>query len=398
MNAAREGETIIAWATGLTGITASDADPAPFFDPPLIVEVFVGGRLANVRYRGRAPGFTGLDQLVFDLPQGVRGCSVSFALRVGGNISNFTTIPVAGPNTRICSDPNGFPEGTLSNIPAGGLRIGILTLGRVLTKVSAAGFTADSTVDIGLGSFTRYDVNTLIRSRAMDTASYGSCVVYTFRGAAETPDPVEGAGLEAGAELTVAATGGTKPMRRVERGEYSGEFGNAISGLPNLPGGIPGLPGTGSPPYLQPGAFTVTGPGGAEVGPFTARITIPQGFVWTNQDATTSVSRGGQGLTVNWTGGSATDFVVVAGSSFRGGTPDVGAQFFCSAQNSDRTLRVPPEVLAALPPSETIEGTPAGILLVSNSSGVEAGRFQATGLDLGTLGYATTLSKNLPYQ
>jgi len=399
-NAAREGEVIIAWATGVTGITASDADPAPAFDPPIPVDVFVGGRTANVRYRGRAPGYTGLDQIVFDIPQGVRGCAVSFAMRVGGNISNFTTIPVAGPNTRVCSDPNGYPEGTLSNIPAGGLRIGALELTRTTTKVSAGGLTLDSKADIGSGAFIRFDANSLIRSRGGDAISYGSCTVLTFRGEASEPDPIVPQGLDAGAELTVATTAGTKTMRRVQNGAYAGDFGTSIGGLPNLPGGlpsIPGLPGGGAPAFLEPGTYTVTGPGGADVGAFTARVTIPQGFAWTNQDATTSVPRGGQGLTINWSGGNATDYVTVVGTSFRR-NPAIGAIFICSAQNSARTLRVPPEVLSALPPSETIEGTPTGFLSVTESSAVDTGRFNAGGLDLGYLGYSTAFSKNVAFE
>lgn len=397
-NAAREGEVIIAWATGVTGITASDAEPAPAFDPQLAVEVFVGGRTANVRYRGRAPGYTGLDQIVFDVPQGVRGCAVSFAMRVGGNISNFATIPVAGPNSRVCSDPNGYPEGTLSNIPANGLRIGSIQLTRTTTKISAGGMSLDSKSDSGAGAFIRFDANSLIRSRGMDMISYGSCTVFTFSGETTQPDPIEPQNLDAGPELTVATTAGTKTMRR-NPGGYFGDFGTSISGLPNVPGGlpsIPGLPGAGAPAFLEPGTYTVTGPGGADVGPFTARITIPQGFVWTNQDATTSVPRG-QGLTVNWTGGNATDYVTVMGMSSRR-NPAVGAMFLCTALNSARTLRVPAEVLAALPPSETIEGTPTGFLTVTDSSAVDTGRFNANGLDLGFLGYSTSFSKNLPYQ
>jgi uncharacterized protein (TIGR03437 family) len=398
-NAAREGEVIIAWATGVTGITTSDADPAPAFDPPVPVEVFVGGRTANVRYRGRAPGYTGLDQIVFDVPQGVRGCGVSFAMRVGGNISNFTTIPVAGPNTRVCADPNGYPEGTLSNIPAGGLRIGAIELSRTTTKISASGLTLDRTGDSGFGAFIRFDANSLIRSRGMDAISYGSCSVLTFRGETTNPDPIEPQQLDAGAELTVATTSGTKTMLRTPGG-YFGDFGTSIGGLPNVPGGlpsIPGLPSGGAPAFLEPGTYTVTGPGGANVGPFTARVTIPQGFVWTNQDATTSVPRGGQGLTVNWTGGNATDFVTVVGISSRR-NPAIGAMFMCSALNSARTLRVPPEVLSALPPSETVEGTPTGFLTVSDSSAVDTGRFNASGLDLGYLGYSTSFSKNVAFE
>ena len=399
-NAAREGEVIIAWATGVTGITTSDADPAPAFDPPIPVEVFIGGRTANVRYRGRAPGYTGLDQIVFDIPQGVRGCGVSFAMRVGGNLSNFTTIPVAGPNTRVCSDPNGYPEGTLSNIPAGGLRIGAIELARTSTKISAAGLTLDSTADVGAGTFVRFDANSLIRSRGMDSISYGSCTVFTFRGESNTPDPIQPQGLDAGPQLTVTNNSGSKTMQRGQGGSYSGDFGTSIGGLPNLPGGlpnIPGLPGGGAPAFLDPGTYTVTGPGGADVGPFTARVTIPQGFVWTNQDATTSVPRGGQGLTVNWNGGNATDYVTVVGLSYRR-NPAVGAMFLCSAQNSAKTLRVPPEVLSALPPSETIEGTPTGFLTVSNSSAVDTGRFNANGLDLGFLGYSTSIAKNVAFE
>ncbi len=48
------------------------------------------------------------------------------------------------------------------------------------------------------------------------------------------------------------------------KGSYSVQLG----------GGIPGMPGS-LPDYFVPGTYTVTGPGGSDVGAFTASITLP---------------------------------------------------------------------------------------------------------------------------
>src|SRR5277367_673673 len=116
---AKTGETITAWATGLGPVGGMDnLLPSSFPNFPG-VEVFVGTQAANVIYAGRSGCCVGLDQIAFEVPAGVTGCYVPVAVRTGGTISNFVTMPInigGGP----CSDsvPT-IPVGVMNHAIAG---------------------------------------------------------------------------------------------------------------------------------------------------------------------------------------------------------------------------------------------------------------------------------------
>ncbi len=78
--------------------------------------------------------------------------------------------------------------------------------------------------------------------------------------------------------------------------EYLGVLGT--SGL------VP--PGMGPAPFLSPGSYTIIGSGGADVGPFSASVTVPGSnpITWTNRDQLTTVDRT-KPLTFTWTGTSS---------------------------------------------------------------------------------------------
>ncbi|MEZ5353336.1 MAG: hypothetical protein R2762_11920 [Bryobacteraceae bacterium] len=397
---AQPGQAVIAWATGVNPLGSPDNERPPAFDPQLAVEIFVGGKLANVRYRGRAPGFAGLDQLVFDIPDGVSGCSVSLVVRVGGNTSNFTTIPVAAPGKTVCSDANGFNESELSSIPAGGVRFGSINFTRSRSKLTVPVVgSVESTNDIASASFYRLEGALFERSQGLAQASFGSCSVYTFQGESSSGDPIRVIPLDAGVSLTLTGSGGSRTMNKQNDGYFAmlGSETSIPGGLPGggLPGG--GLPGGGQPLFLNPGEITVTGPGGRDIGAFTARIVLPPAFNWTNQDSITEVQRA-QDLTITWNGGNPSqDFVIVSGASIRR-NPTAGASFVCVGPSSAGRLVVPSIVLSALPASEVVQGTATGSLFVFNGPLSNVNRFTASGLDIGFITYGNSSLKSLAYQ
>jgi uncharacterized protein (TIGR03437 family) len=392
-NAVREGEAAIGWATGVSPITGPDNVQPPVFDPPVNVEVIVGGKRANVIYKGRAPCCAGLDQIVFTIPEGVRGCNVSLVVRVGSNISNFTTIPVAGPQSRVCSDPNGFRESDLTGIPAGGVRQGDVSLIRSSVRLTLPIVgSIESKSDSAAADFERFDRSFFERTQGLGFVSYGSCIVVPNAGNERVPvDPVQGQRLDAGAALTLTGPGGTRMIPKQRSGAYAADLGSSTSGMvsPGLP-----LPGGNQAAFLEPGTYTVTGPGGADVGPFTARIAIPQPLNWTNRDAISSVPRSRE-LTLSWTGAGQNDFVFVAGNSTRN---SVGATFFCTAPASAGSVTVPPEVLSALPPSEVVEGADTGFLSIGSAPVADVNRFSASGLDLGFITFAQFSGRTARYE
>ena len=387
-NAAVAGDALSVWGTGMAPLTGrADNVGAEFFDPPVEVEVYVGGKRANVRYRGRAPSLAGVDQVVFDVPADVRGCNVPLAIRVAGSISNYSTLAIGGAN-RICSDPNGLSEADTSKALQNGLGVGVIALARtrVKTVVPVVG-TAEVRADVALGDFTKYDGNSFIRSQGVGGVSLGYCVVSTYGGTSAPADPYAAVKLNAGPQLTLTGPGGARQLTRGANGSYTAAVGTATI--------IPGFPSPGSTLYLDPGTYTISGPGGPDVGSFNTRITIPQPLT-TNLDSIANVARGGA-LNVTWSGGGSNEYIIISGTSSRT-NPSITAGFTCTERASAGRFQVPAEILLALPPSETIQGAPLGSLSVISAPLNDQTRFSATGLDLGFVIYTSADVKTLAYQ
>ncbi|MCC6586512.1 MAG: hypothetical protein IT168_07315 [Bryobacterales bacterium] len=399
-NAAQPGQTVSAWVTGIGAGASPDNEPAPFFDPPVNVEVFVGGKPANVRYRGRAPTLAGLDQIVFDIPNDVRGCGVSLMIGVGGNQSNFTTISVAGPGARTCSDPNGLSTTDLANLPGGPLRMAAITLRRTRSRQTVNGISYETRTDTASATFNRYEGLAALGSISVAGISYGNCIVQTYRGEQGVADPVTAAALDPGISLSLNGPNGLRLVNRVQNGLFGGPLGQSVYANNVLqPGGVPGLPsGSGQMAFLDPGPYTITNAnGGADIGAFNAQITLPTAIEWLNYDAVQTVSRN-QPLTIRWTGGNpAADYVTVVGMASRN-NPFVGATFACTAAAGDGQLVVPAEVLSAMPVTNTNSGVPTGSLTVYNAPVRDAARFTATGLQFGTVRYQLATTKDVAFQ
>ena len=393
------GQAGIIWANGLGAVTPNeDTNGAngPITNPPQ-VEVFVGGKAAQVLYAGRTPGATGLDQINFTVPADLEGCAVPIVVRVNGNtgvISNFVSTSVARAG-RVCRD-RGFTEADFQSAASGALRFGTLSLGRTTIKSTAQGFDLSARLDFGSAGFFRFDYNTLIRSSTIAEPPPGACSVTTFAGESEPNDPSLATitPLDAGASIGVNGPNGAKTIARTTPGFYSSQLGGGTT-ISGLPPGVPNPFPNNMPDYLSAGEYTFTGPGGADVGAFTARLTFPQPLTWTNEASITSVNRA-QDLRITWTGGAANDLVVISGSSART-SPTVGGTFICYSVASAGSFSVPSWVLSALPISASAQGTPTGQLLVGSTS-LEPGRFTAPGIDIGVASYFNYSGKNVNYQ
>ncbi len=117
---AHPGDTLIIWGTGLGPISGSDAEPPPVGNIGASAPVvYVGGVNVTPSYYGRPGCCSGLDQIVFQVPANVMGCSVPLAVQVGGATSNFTSMPVAA-SSNACPDSDGFSSAALMNLAAGG--------------------------------------------------------------------------------------------------------------------------------------------------------------------------------------------------------------------------------------------------------------------------------------
>ena len=142
------------------------------------------------------------------------------------------------------------------------------------------------------------------------------------------------------------------------------------------------------PAPLSQGVWSAAGMGGADVGAFAeSLVEIPPLVTMTTElEPGTQISRT-TGLTLNWTGGGATDVVVIHGRAYA--VPDDAPRpvlnmlqyrshaFVCAAPASAGTFTVPGYVTGSLP---------GGMLQVNVThmpSAEGVARFEAEGLDLG---------------
>jgi hypothetical protein len=404
-NAAHPGDQMFIWGTGLGPISGSDANAPPVGNLNVPAQVYVGNVKANIGYQGRSGCCSGIDQLLFTIPQGVIGCYVPVAVKIGNIVSNFVTMAIASSGS-VCSDPTGLTAGDLAKAQSGA------SLGKA--EISVTRFSASFTipgmgllqgqVDQGNGHFRVYSSTALFGSvrGALAAVSNGfpsvGCMVFPYTPATQeffnnflegAQEPVSFDLLDAGPALNFKGPNGVRQIQKSDHGGPVYELGdNEFFG-----GGLPPfIPAT--PDYLSPGTYTVdNGNGGPGVGAFTATLTIPETQVtWTNQAAATNISRA-QDLTLTMSGSG---LVGIQGNST--GTK-VGAGFYCVAPSGTTSFTIPAWVLSSLPASVQASdaAAPIGFLGVGTALSSPA-RFQTRGVDAGFFSWAAIQVKNVAFQ
>jgi uncharacterized protein (TIGR03437 family) len=362
-NSAIPGDVGVLWGTGLGPVTFDETQPPVQSDLGAGAEVWVGGqKVSNVQYQ---------DQVNFVIPN-ISGCYVPVFVKIGNVVSNTVSMAISA-NAGMCTDALSFSGLDPAYVKAHGLKQGYVGVNWTTSKLP---FIGDQVSNNASGSFFGYDWARLLQSRGQfGVSTYGSCTILPFRGAGPTnPDPAPDA-LDAGNLTLTGPDSVVRPFVSSAKGSYS----------------ISTLPFTTNPS----GNFTVAGQGGANVGAFSASLTLPQAFVWTNVDAITQVTRA-NGVTINWTGGAGV--VNISGFSMTESPQQAGAMFLCIEQASKGTFTVPPAVLLALPVSASSSGFPEGSLTVTDQAasvpfnpnpptGLDVGRFSATFATFKSLGY-----------
>ena len=392
---ASPGQTITIWGSGLGADTANDDRTFPLKQDNLKnAQVYIGGVAATVTYDGRSQ-YPGVDQIDVVVPQlgatpafetasleghatphasGFQGgCGISVVVVANGVDSNFGTLPV-NPGGGVCTDPelgiNGSDIGqttSQSSYKFGGVSLFQETLPSetsaarpkpeaqqlTTTYVASASFLAESGVSYASSS-AFYSIGSCIVSQS-STSSGGGTVTTTGLDAG-TPIKLSGGGISA--SLAELGTSG------LEEGIYEAQLTNPLMG--------------GS-------AYTFTGPGGKDVGPFSVTITLPVTLTWTNENSISTVTES-KGQLITWTGGASGTLVFISGSSEATG---VSASFICVAPVGDEQFTIPSYVLEALP-------TGTGSLGVFNFSSPVS--FTATGIDQGTASAGVFIDISATYQ
>ena len=364
----KPGSTYTMWGTGL-GAANKDNDLATNGDLGTPVQVWVGGLPAVVSYRGRS-GAPGLDQINFTIPAGVTGCGVSLIVQTRNIVSNNTTIPVAAGGG-ACSDPmTPSNAGIAPALAKGSVVFGVVSLRQNLRPGSGQPPTVVAS-NSGAATFLRYTASAYSLLNPGTTPSNGSCTTQILNGTSAA----NAIGLDAGTAISVGQPDGTTTKLTVPFALLKGSY-------------------SGTPTSLAPGAYALSGTGGADAGGFSATLAVPAPLVWLNQTALAAapIIRS-QPVTVTWSGGDPNSYATITGTTLLGSSLSLTSTqvfFSCTAPISAGQFTVPASVLLALPPS------PAGNLSVGSATNPVA--FSATGVDVGYAAASSTFAATVSYQ
>ena len=402
-NVAHPGDQMFIWGTGLGPIRGSDANAPPVGNLDVPLEVYVGNVKATVGYQGRSGCCSGLDQILITIPQGVAGCYVPVAVKIGSIVSNFTTMSIAASGS-VCSDPAGLTASDLAKVQNGaGLSRAEINISRLSVNLNIPGTgILQGNLDQGEGQFRAYTPAGIVGSVRGAVASFRGfpsvgCLVFPYKPNDQQffDNFLKGAQepffinlLDAGSMLNIKGPNGSRQIPKVDDGGPAYE----LLGTARLGGGLPPvLPAT--PDYLSPGTYTVdNGSGGPDVGAFTATLTVPDSPSWTNEADVNNISRS-QDLTITMSGSGL--FGIQGNSS----GSQAGAGLYCVAPAGSTSFTVPAWVLSALPASAQASDLPAamGFLGVGTTLSSPA-RFQTRGVDAGYFNWGMLQLKNVVFQ
>ena len=380
---AQPGQVMTLWGTGLGPVAADNVAPTAG-TLPTKVEISVGGVPAtSILYSGRTPCCSGVDQIVFQVPADApQGCWVPVSVRTGGSVvSNFVTMAIT-PDGNACDST---PIGTAS-------KIGAFLGTRVTTREDVG---TKSVIDVTGDYATAFAYKTPLSNFPFNPlfswSPSGTCTAYAVKGDLLRGDTLPGAvpagatPLNFGPAFTLSGPNGLKVLQnflvdfplRYLGGSVTGNFFNNTL-------------------FLQPGAYSVTGAGGSDVGSFSNTLTMPQPLTWTNRDQTTVVDRT-RPLTIAWSGGSSGQVVIVG---FGVDLPtDSTTVFGCLAPAGASSFSVPTAVLANLPPTRPNPLQSKSVIYVgSGPDATSAGTLSATGLDYGFISFQQVTGKTVIYQ
>src|SRR5258708_15412049 len=191
-------------------------------------------------------------------------------------------------------------QDTITTVSAG------LALGRANLKLALGPplGSVESTTDSFSASFVKSVVSNFTPPDSPGYTTIGKCVVIQLGPPPGSNATFTSTFLDAGPVMNLTGPGGTKQIP-ITRNIFSALLGGGAA--------FPGLP---APPalYLDPGMYTVdNGGGGADIGPFSVSMTVPDPFMWTNADDFASIDRSGP-IDVTWTGGDPNSQVQIGGS------------------------------------------------------------------------------------
>ncbi|MGD0775780.1 MAG: hypothetical protein ABSC05_23440 [Candidatus Solibacter sp.] len=391
---AKPGQTLIAWGTGLGGYAAGDNTTSPVFDfsKTSTIQAVVGGVSIPVLYAGRA-GYPGEDQINFTLPSNIpTGCAVTLQISVNGKLSAPTSISIApDAGSSACVFP-GYTLAQLQKLDAGGtITTGGFSITQFTESVTQVGTEKVDLIGGGFSQLTGFQLSSAVQGN-VNLIQQGSCQVITATVTGTSTSTGTSTELDAGVVTITGPAGSSLTNQALTKTLNSYSLSN-IEGLGTIPGQTNFT--------LPAGSYTLTGAGGNDVGSFSTSLTLGAPLTL-SAPLPTNVVRSSP-LTINWTGGIASNMVEIIGgvtTSTGTGSSEVTTttEFLCVTTAGAGTFTVPASILTQLPATT---GSNTGILEVAsfNTSATFPATLKADGSTIsGTFGSFVGVASTPTYQ
>jgi hypothetical protein len=150
------------------------------------------------------------------------------------------------------------------------------------------------------------------------------------------------------------------------------------------------------PLYLSRGAYTISAPGGKNIGPFSVKVEVTPSLTWKNRDRTGIIDRDA-GVTVEWKAVRSGDEILILAMNADRGSGDTAAAV-CMAHAADGRFRIPPVALGNLPPTRPQDDLTASLVLLAELPVNPPARIQANGLDAGFAAFLSVDARLVKYK
>jgi uncharacterized protein (TIGR03437 family) len=384
---AAPGQVITLWGTGLGPVSADNVAPTPG-NLPTKVEIFVGGQLASSLYSGRSPCCSGVDQIVFKVPDNAPlGCYVPVQIRTAGTtLSNAVTMAIQKGGAP-CSDP----DNAIAPLFEKGGKVGAAILFRSMLRTDVdTSQPTDITYDAAMISLDSAPGGALFFNSALSVPPPGTCTMYLVSGRSlflNIPDFAGGLGSELNAGPTITVTGTSQASLTQGVSPFYTDY---------LGTNDPAL-GASTLVFNTTGPTSISAPGGTDVGKFQVAVPPAVQVNWLNRLQIETIDRT-QPLTVTWSpSGLQNTTMVVAGSNYDLLTNTTGT-FICTASSAAGSFAVPSYILGALLPSSNNFGGSYGVLALAAIPSLGLTTFKASGLDTGVAVQIFSSAKTVLFQ
>ena len=361
------------------------------------LDVMVGGKPADAVRIEPAVCCKGVEQVSFRVPAGAPlGCFVPVQARAAdGRPSNAVSIAVHAPGTPCRDEFDWFRESVERARSAGFVALARISLDMHFGPRAGSRFQ----FDYGVASFGRQESG---QREFPPLPPAGTCNVFTARlnlrqilGQARSSDwmsiPEKTRGnrrLDAGEAISLAGPGGTRSLPRDARQKdyYAATLG----------GVGPFSRDAAKPLFLSPGAYTLSAPGGPDIGPFSGKLEVTPAVVWKSRDRTAVVDRDA-GVTLEWKAARTNDAVLMLAVNADKMSGD-SAVCLCMAHASDGHFHIPPIVLGNLPPTQEEDDLSASYLVLLEMPANSSARIEARGLDAAFAAFVSASARLVKYR